>query len=231
MGLILACTRTRLQRYDVDMNQRASKRSVSRIVLVTILVLALIVLAVVAIVLIPILTHQSAGGSGQEIPSDFVSESSATGADGRTRSLTVETADGTPANLAELKSGEELIVSGTGFDSSIGIYVSICAIPEQAGMKPSPCLGGIPEGAQEGDAANQEGLSSAWVTDDWAWRAFASHTYDDAETGSFTVQLTVPPAAGEGLDCTVERCALVTRADHTAANDRVQDMLLPVAYE
>ncbi|MFC5339110.1 hypothetical protein [Leucobacter denitrificans] len=212
------------------MNESASKRSVVRIVLVVLLVLALIVLAVVATVLLPILTHRSSGGSGQEVPTGFVSESSATGADGRTRMLKVTSEDGEPADLAEVRVGDELIVSGHGFDSGIGIYVSFCAIPENAETKPGPCLGGIPEGAEEGDLAVDQELSSAWVTNDWAWRAFASHTYDNSDEGTFEVHLTVPEPVTESLDCTVQQCAIVTRADHTAANDRVQDMVLPVAF-
>ncbi len=230
MGLILACADAHLQRYDVDMNESASKRSVSRIVLVALLLVALVVLAVVATVLLPILTHRSAGGSGQEIPAHYVSESSATGADGRTRALKVTSDDGEPADLSAVRVGDELVVSGDGFDSGIGIYVSFCAIPESPDIKPGPCLGGIPEGAEEGDIDSGHALSSAWVTNDWAWRAFASHTYESSAEGSFEVRLTVPEPVSDVLDCIAQKCAIVTRADHTASSDRVQDMLLPIAF-
>lgn len=190
---------------------------------------AVLVLGAAVAVLLPILTHSSAGGSGQTVPSDYVSESSATGADGRERELRVEHPDGSAADLSAIVPGEDLVVRGTGFDASIGIYVSICAIPESATQKPGPCLGGIPEGAETGEAA-AEGLTSAWVTDDWAWRAFATHGYDDAEAGSFSVELTVPASSSDGLDCRVTRCAIATRADHTAGGDRAQDMLLPVRF-
>ena len=227
MGLILARTEARLQRYDIHMNQSAS---VTRAVLVVVLVLALIVLAVVAAILVPILTHKSEGGSGQEVPTDYVSESSATGADGRVRVLTAHASDGEQVELGALAPGEELVVRGEGFDATIGIYVGFCAIPESPEVKPSPCLGGIPEGAETGGAAAQEALSSAWITSDWAWKSFATQGYDDAESGTFEVRLTVPEPTVEGLDCAVSRCAIATRADHTAAKDRVQDMLLPIGY-
>lgn len=201
-----------------------------RIVLFALLGLAVVVLAGVLVVLIPILTHQSAGGSGQEIPVDYVSEVSATGADDRTRVLRVDTPDGSPAKLDEIEPGDTLVVSGSGFNAGIGIYVAICGIPASPDEKPGPCLGGVPEGAEAGDASAETGLSSAWITDAWAWRAFATQGYDDAEAGSFTTELTVPDAVVDGFDCRVERCALATRADHTAASDRVQDMLLPVAF-
>ena len=213
------------------MTEAAPRRSASRIVLITMLVAALVVLGTVAAVLVPILTHTSAGDSGQTIPTDFVSESSATGSDNRTREIQVTTLGGAAADLSALEPGQEIIVSGTGFDTGIGIYVGFCAIPESPDQRPSPCLGGIPEGAEQGDAANQTALSSAWITNDWAWKAFATQTYDDTDSGSFEVRLTVPEPFVEGLDCAVSRCAVVTRADHTALSDRVQDMFLPIGFK
>ncbi|WP_024357468.1 hypothetical protein [Leucobacter chironomi] len=201
----------------------------TRILLVAVLAIAVLVLAGALAVLLPILTHQSAGGSGQQVPETFVSQTTAEGADGRERELSVESADGKPVALDALRPGDELVVRGSGFDAGIGIYVAICAIPQQEGGKPGPCLGGIPEGAQEG-TADTSALSSVWITDDWAWQAFATQRYDDPRTGAFTAELTVPEAAVDGLDCRETRCAIATRADHTAARDRVQDMLLPVAF-
>lgn len=213
------------------MTSPAPRRSVKRIVLISVLALFLVILGVVAAILIPILTHSSAGSSGQTIPSAFESESSAKGADGRTRAISVTTTDGKPADLSALTPGEEIIVTGKGFDAGLGIYVGFCAVPPSADVKPGPCLGGIPEGAEEGAAAAKEALSSAWITDDWAWKAFATQGYDDPKRGAFEVRLTVPAPTVEGLDCTVSRCAVSTRSDHTAVRDRVQDMLLPFAYK
>ncbi len=201
-----------------------------RLVLLVLLVVAILVLAGALAVLIPILTHQSAGSSGQEVPERFVSEATASGADGRERRITAETPAGDPARLDALVPGDIIAVRGGGFDSAIGIYVAICAIPGSPDQRPSPCLGGIPEGAQTGGAAGEEALSSVWITDDWAWRAFATRGYEDADRGTFSAWITVPEPVVEGLDCRETRCAIATRADHTAGADRVQDMLLPVAY-
>lgn len=195
------------------------------------LVLAALVLAGAIAMIIPILTHQSAGGSGQSLPEGFAAETSAEGADGRTRVLVAETPEGQPADLGTLQPGDELVVRGSGYDPAIGIYVSICLVPSVPGEKPSPCLGGIPDGAMESEEsvpAGSEPQSSFWITDDWTWRAFASRGYDD--DGSFEVRLLVPEAAQEGLDCAKSVCAVTTRADHTASGDRVQDMQLPVAF-
>ena len=199
-------------------------------ILIAVLAVAVVVLVAVVAILVPILTHQSAGGSGQAVPGGFASDSSATGADGRTRTIEVRTPDGSPADLARVAPGSELVVTGTGFDASIGIYVGVCAIPAEPGRKPSPCLGGIPKGAEEGKAAKEGAQPSVWITDDWAWKAFASHGYDDGKSGAFTARLLVPAASTDGLDCRKVACAITTRADHTAAGDRVQDMQLPIAF-
>lgn len=213
------------------------RRRIGRRVLIAALVVVALFVAGVAVVVVPILTHRSAGGSGQEIPSGFVSETRATGADGRTRELRVETVDGEPADLSRLRPGDEIVVRGSGFDAEIGIYVAVCAIPDEPGARPSPCLGGIPDDAtddggagQAGEGADRPAQSSVWITDNWAWRNFATHGFEDAERGMFTARLLVADPQQENLDCRVTACAITTRADHTASADRVQDMQLPVAF-
>lgn len=212
-------------RYHDRVSSRPASPRLPRIVLIVVLSLVAALVVVAAAVVVPILTHRSAGGSGQELGGGFAPETSATGADGRTRTLAAETLDGDPADLSAMVPGSDIIVRGSGFDSGIGIYVSVCAVGE-LGDRPGPCLGGIPE---TGDGA-PTAASSAWVTDDWAWRAFATHRYSDAAAGAFEVRLIVPDATFEGLDCTAEACAITTRADHTASADRVQDLRLPVAF-
>lgn len=211
------------------MSPGSSRRRGTRCVLIALLVAAVAVLGVAVVALLPMLTHSNAGSSGQETPEGFPAKASATGADGRERMLSVETPEGAAAELQEITPGDKLVVSGSGFDAGTGIYVSICAIPDTREDKPGPCLGGIPEGATEG-TVDESALSSAWITNDWAWRMFATQTYDDPDTGSFSVTLTVPEPAEAGIDCRETRCAITTRADHTASSDRVQDILLPVHY-
>ncbi|NLB47470.1 MAG: hypothetical protein GX814_07025 [Microbacteriaceae bacterium] len=213
------------------MNDRHPRSSATRRILIGVLIAALLLLAAAVAMMWPMLTHQSAGGSGHEVPEGFVAATSATGADGRTRILEVFAEDGDPAELADLREGEILVVRGSGYDPEIGIYVSICMIPSLPEEKPGPCLGGLPEGAMEGDAAGENTpLTSSWITDAWAWRAFATKGYDDPEAGSFEVRLLVPPPAQDGLHCEHVLCAITTRADHTAGSDRVQDLQLPVAF-
>ena len=210
------------------MSQSAKRSQMKRRALIAVLIVAALVLAGAIAVILPIVTHRSAGGSGQDsLPEGFVNTVSATGADGRTRELVVETAAGTPADLAALVPGDTLTVRGTGFDAGIGIYVAICAVPSVPGEKPSPCLGGIPDTAEGAVVAE----TSVWITDDFAWAAFANQGYDDPAQGSFVADLLIPDLASNGLDCSVSLCAITTRADHTAASDRVQDLQLPVMFE
>jgi len=175
-------------------------RSRRRILLVALLVVGILLLAVAAAVVLPILLHTSAGGSGQTLPSGYAARAEAHGADNRTRTLTVTTEDGKDADLSELREGEILRVDGAGFDPKIGIYLSICVIPEP-GEKPSPCLGGVPDDAMEKhkqiEASKIPPQSSFWISDDWAWRSFATRGYDD--DGAFSVKLLVPPAVQENL--------------------------------
>lgn len=200
--------------------------------LVVVLVSAVVVLlAAIAMIVVPIFTHAPAGSSGQELSNEIVSEITAKGDDGRQRTLTVTQPDGKEADLSSISPGEVFRVSGSGFDASVGIYVGVCELPDAPDVKPEPCLGGIPENAEEEKTvADDEALESAWVTNHWAWRAFASHRYLDATEGTFEVLIRVPEPTVEGLDCRVEQCAIVTRADHTAMQDRVQDLFLPVQF-
>jgi hypothetical protein len=189
--------------------------------------IVVIVLLGVAAVVVPILTHTSAGKSGQVLKSDYAPRVSATGDDGRTRKLAVTDASGKDIDAAALVAGEKVVVKGTGFDPGIGIYVSFCELPDAANKKPGPCLGDVPASEDAAEDADPKQLSSAWVTNNWAWKNFATDRFDGE---GFTVRLVVPPPTGNGANCQEHRCAIVTRADHTASKDRVQDIAVPVKW-
>ena len=72
--------------------------------------------------------------------------------------------------------------------------------------------------------------ASNWINDDWAWRLFGARSFDDAGAGNFTAYIEVPAGSEEGVDCTLVRCGLYTRNDHTALEDRVQDLYIPIAF-
>ena len=192
-----------------------------------------VILVLVAIVVVPILTHQNQGVSVQEEPAqEWPLEVAATGDDGRSRSFVVLPAEpGASIDTSALEPGQQLVVSGTGYDSARGIYVAICRIPADATVKPGPCLGGVPDQeAQEVEAGAVQYAASNWINDDWAWKLFGARRYDDAATGTFTAYLLVGELADEALDCRVDACGIYTRNDHTALNDRVQDLYVPVSF-
>lgn len=212
---------------------RRPRRNVGRIVLFVLIGVAVVVLVLVLAILLPILTHQNSGGSGQEAVKGFPNTVTATGADDRVRTLSAHEADGKAVDLSQLVPGQEIVVTGSGFNAANGIYVGFCRIPDNPDVKPSPCLGGIPEDARaekDHPAAGAAAAESVWLTDNWAWRPFATGGFDDGAAGTFTTRLLVPAPEANGLDCRVERCGIMTRNDHTAASDRVQDLHLAIGF-
>ena len=189
------------------------------------------VLVPVAIVAIPILTHTDRGVSVQKTAEQWPLSVTAKGDDGRTRELMVVAAEpGATVDTSALAEGQRIVVSGTGYDAAQGIYVAICVIPASPSDKPGPCLGGVPSGDSSSSPGAEDFAPSNWVNDDWAWKLFGARGYDDAETGTFTAYLEVPPPVGDGIDCITSACAIYTRNDHTALRDRVQDVYLPVRF-
>lgn len=197
--------------------------------------IALVVLIPAAVLGIPILLHQDGGSSNQERPvEEWPTTVTATGDDGRARELTVLSPEpGGAVDTSALAVGEHLVVSGSGYDAGQGIYVAICVIPDDPATKPGPCLGGVPEtdaSAAPGASGEVQWAPSNWINDDWAWKLFGARAYDDVETGTFTAYLEVVDPAGDGFDCTTQRCGIYTRNDHTALGDRVQDLYIPVGF-
>lgn len=192
-----------------------------------------LVLVPVAIIVVPILTHEQQGTSTVvESEEEWPLNVTAVGDDGRTRTLDVVSAQpGGTVDTSALVEGERIVVTGTGFDTSQGIYVAICKIAPDPETKPGPCLGGVPatEGEQQ-EAGSVQFAPSNWINDDWAWKLFGARSYDDAATGTFTAYLEVPSPVGDGIDCRVDACAIYTRNDHTALSDRVQDVYIPVGF-
>lgn len=188
-----------------------------------------VVLVPVAILVVPILTHRSAGTSGQVAPEGYPTSVEATGDDGRTRILSV-TAEG-DVDTSAVNAGDRVVVTGSGFDGSRGIYVAICVIPDDPATKPGPCIGGVPEQEQtEAAEGTVQWAPSNWINDDWAWKLFGARSYDSVADGTFTAYLEIGEPVGEQVDCLSNACGIYTRNDHTALNDRVQDIYLPIAF-
>ncbi|WP_433698244.1 LPXTG cell wall anchor domain-containing protein [Nocardiopsis sp. CA-288880] len=138
---------------------------------------------------------------------------------------------GTPALTVSRTSGlapdgETVTVTGTGYDTSKGVYVALCdtssAGPAQA---PGPCIGGVD--------MDGSGGASVWVSSNpppYGEGLTTPYTGSGAD-GGFSVQLEVR-AGDENTDCTASgtECAVVTRNDHTRSSDRSQDVFVPVSF-
>lgn len=196
--------------------------------------IVVLLLVPIAILVLPILLHQDGGLSTVvESDDDWPLTATANGDDGRTRTIDVRSVE--PAGTVDtsaLEPGQRIVVSGTGFDAGQGIYVAICRIPDDPATKPGPCLGGVPsmEAGEEFAEGSVQFAPSNWINDDWAWKLFGARSYDDPHTGTFTAYLEVPQPVGDGVDCRTDACGIFTRNDHTALNDRVQDVYLPIAF-
>jgi hypothetical protein len=196
-------------------------------------IIVVVAALITAWIVVPIVTSSPAGSSGQQREVEgYPASVSATGDDGRTRTLEAAFESGEERDFSALVAGDRLIVSGSGFDPSKGIYVAVCKVPDSVGGKPGPCLGGVPSTEENVDSTvgAVEYAASNWVNDDWAWRLFGARSFDDRGAGSFTAYIEIPASADENVDCTRVRCGLFTRNDHTALEDRVQDLYLPVSF-
>jgi len=203
-----------------------------RVVLWVVGILVALTLAFTAYLVVSIVTGGESGASGQERAEGYPLSVQATGDDGRTRTLSAATTDGSALDLSQVSAGDQIVVSGSGFDATLGIYVAVCKIPDEVDVKPGPCLGGVPE--LDEDAAGQVGdvqwAPSNWINDDWAWKLFGARGYDDADSGAFSAYLLIPQRADEFVDCTTESCGIFTRNDHTALDNRGQDLYLPLSF-
>ena len=131
-----------------------------------------------------------------------------------TRTLTVSQSTG----LAD--TGQTIIVSGSGYDVTKGIYVALC-LATAKGVLPSPCGGGVD---MEGD-----GGASIWISDNPpSYAKGLPLTY--GQGGSFRVSFKVGPVIDKFNDCRAVRCAIVTKSDHTITSDRSQDLQIPVTF-
>ncbi|MFC8845971.1 MULTISPECIES: hypothetical protein [unclassified Micromonospora] len=117
------------------------------------------------------------------------------------------------------RSGTSVTVSGTGYDVTKGIYVAYC-VDNGSGVVPTPCGGGA-------DTTGSTGASHWISSNPPSYGEGLAVPYGAG--GSFRVTLTVGIRIGD-VDCTVRRCVVATRADHTRTADRSQDVRVPVTF-
>jgi len=116
--------------------------------------------------------------------------------------------------------GAAVTVTGSGYDTSKGIYLAFCkAMPE--GETPTPCGGGA---ALEGSTG-----ASQWISSNPPpYGRGLAIPYGPG--GTFSVQLTVAPEISDEVDCLETQCVVTSRNDHTRTTDHSQDISVPVGF-
>lgn len=118
-----------------------------------------------------------------------------------------------------VEDGTTVNVSGSGFDTSKGIYIAYCVVPAGGGL-PTPCGGGV-------DMSGSTG-ASVWISNDPPpYGRDLARPFDDG--GSFQTSVTVSSTIGS-YDCREVTCAIVTRADHLRPSDRSQDTAVVISF-
>lgn len=118
--------------------------------------------------------------------------------------------------------GQVINVTGAGFNTGQGVYVSLCVVNGAPGTnKPTPCLGGQDETGSTG--------ASHWVNNTFGMFANSSKF---GSGGTFDVNIYVKATLDDGTVCGQDvDCAIVTRADHFDSNDRNYDVHVPIAFQ
>ena len=124
------------------------------------------------------------------------------------------------ASITKVRSGQEITVSGQGFDETVGIYLAYCLMPKK-GAAPTPCGGGV----------NKEGIGDAsyWISSNapsYATGLAIAFT----PGGRFTEKVRVLKKIGKH-DCSKVRCAITVRSDHLHEGDRTHDLFIPVTFK
>ena len=115
--------------------------------------------------------------------------------------------------------GEDVLISGSGFDSEAGIYLALCKLVKK-GMKPGPCGGGA-------DLSGASG-ASVWISSNPpAYGVGIAVPFTNS--GGFTVKVRVAAKIGK-IDCRKIKCAVYARADHLRSDDRTSDLAIPVTF-
>mgnify|MGYP003337901387 CR=1 FL=1 len=120
-------------------------------------------------------------------------------------------------NTNSVKAGSTVIVQGTRFDESVGIYLAYCVLPLK-GKTPTPCGGGV----------NKTGIGDASY-----WISSNPPPYGKGLAipfqpgGRFREKVLVSRKIGT-FDCAKVKCAITVRADHLLSEDRSHDIFIPI---
>jgi len=132
-----------------------------------------------------------------------------------------ETISASTQNITTDKRGRaRIVVTGRGFDETVGIYLAYCVMPK-AGQAPTPCDGGV----------NKSGIGGAsyWISSNAP--PYAANLVDPFRAGGrFTKTVQVSERIGK-IDCRKNTCAITVRSDHLREGDRSRDLFIPVTFK
>jgi len=123
-------------------------------------------------------------------------------------------------SATEVKDGQVLTVTGDKYNKKLGVYLAFCVVGAK-GSVPGPCGGGV------NTAGNS--TSSIWISSNPPGYA-KSLAVPFSKSGGFTKKIKVSRYIGK-IDCTVAKCAVVTRADHTQSANRKADVIVPLKFK
>lgn len=125
----------------------------------------------------------------------------------------------TANKVSGIKPGEKIIVSGSHFDETVGIYLAICKVVKKTEI-PSPCGGGIDKKGTTG--------ASIWISSNPPpYGVGLAKEFQPG--GRFSFAIKVSPFIGK-QDCRKIKCAIYIRADHTRTDDRSFDLSIPISF-
>lgn len=114
----------------------------------------------------------------------------------------------------------QIVVTGKGFDETVGIYLAFCLMPK-AGGAPTPCGGGV----------NKSGIGDAsyWISSNPP--PYAVNLAEPFRAGGrFIKSVGVSERIGK-IDCRKSKCAITVRSDHLREGDRSRDLFIPVTFK
>ena len=125
----------------------------------------------------------------------------------------------TAAVTRGLVDGQKVLLTGKGYNTKVGIYVTYCVLPKP-GVRPSEC------GPFDITGKNNE---SVWVSSNPPVYAALLVT-PFGKGGTFKLRIKATRMIGD-FDCKKVRCGFVTRADHTNGSYRKADVFIPVTIK
>jgi hypothetical protein len=171
---------------------------------------------------ITLLCAQAGSASADSLPAPGYAHRTVVTAEGDTFRLKLI------ASSTSVPASGSVAVAGLGYNTEQGIFLAFCAIPDNVQVgdpstyttRPGPCLPG---------RENLDGSSRRIANDDTGTPGI---TIPYGPHGSFLTTLdNLRPEIADGVVCDVTvRCAIVTRADFTATDNRLYDQYIPVHF-